>query len=69
MGSDLLSLPLAQRLELVQILWDSIAAEQQGVAATAEEQRLVAERMQALRLDGNPGEDAMLVLADLEQAL
>ena len=69
MGSDLLSLPLAQRLELVQNLWDSIAAEQQGVAATAEEQRLVAERMQALRLDGNPGEDAMLVLADLEQAL
>jgi putative addiction module component (TIGR02574 family) len=69
MGSDLLSLPLAQRLELVQILWDSIAAEQQGVAATAEEQRLVAERMQALRLDGNPGEDAMLVLAELEQAL
>ena len=69
MGSDLLSLPLAQRLELVQTLWDSIAAEQQGVAATSEEQRLVAERMQALRLDGNPGEDAMLVLADLEQAL
>ncbi len=30
MGSDLLSLPLAQRLELVQTLWDLIAAEQQG---------------------------------------
>ena len=68
MGSDLLNLPLAQRLELVQALWDSIAAEQQAVAATAEEQRLVAERMQAFRLDGNPGEDAMLVLAELEQA-
>ena len=40
-----MSLPLAQRLELVQTLWDSIAAEQQGVAATAEEQRLVAERI------------------------
>jgi len=69
MGSDLLNLPLVQRLELVQTLWDSIAAEQQAVAATAEEQRLVAERMQAFRLDGNPGEDAMLVLAELEQAL
>jgi len=45
MGSDLLSLPLAQRLERVQTLWDSIAVEQQGVAATAEEQRLVAERI------------------------
>ena len=30
MGSDLLSLPLAQRLELLQTLWDLIAAEQQG---------------------------------------
>lgn len=45
MGSDLLSLPLAQRLEFVQTQWDSIAAEPQGVAATAEEQRLVAERI------------------------
>jgi putative addiction module component (TIGR02574 family) len=69
MGSDLLNLPLVQRLELVQTLWDSIAAEQQAVAATAEEQQLVAERMQAFRLDGNPGADAMLVLAELEQAL
>jgi putative addiction module component (TIGR02574 family) len=69
MGSDLLNLPLVQRLELVQTLWDSIAAEQQALAATAQEQRLVAERMQAFRLDGNPGEDAMLVLAELEQAL
>ena len=69
MGSDLLSLPLAQRLELVQTLWDSIPAEQQRVAATAEEQQLVAERMQAFRLDGNPAEDAMMVLEELEQAL
>lgn len=29
MGSNLLSLPLAQRLQLVQTLLDSIAAEQQ----------------------------------------
>ena len=28
--NDLLSLPLAQRLELVQSMWDSIAAEQVG---------------------------------------
>ena len=69
MGSDLLSLPLAQRLELVQTLWDSIAAEQQGPPATAHEQRLVAERLEAFRIDGNPGEEALLVLEELEQAL
>ena len=66
MGSDLLNLPLAQRLELVQALWDSIAAEQQGPAATPEEQGLVAARLQAFRLDGNPGDDARRVLDELE---
>ena len=69
MGSELLSLPLEQRLELVQTLWDSIAAERQGPPATAEEQRLVAERLEAFRLDGNPGEEALLVLDALEQSL
>ncbi len=39
------------------------------MAATAEEQRLIAERMQGFCLDGNPGEDAMLVLEELEQTL
>jgi putative addiction module component (TIGR02574 family) len=68
MGSDLLSLPLDNRLELVQTLWDSIAAEQQGPPATADEQRLVAERLDAFHLDGNPGEEALPVLQELEQA-
>ena len=39
------------------------------MAATAEAQRLIAERMQGFCLDGNPGEDAMLVLEELEQTL
>ncbi|MBD2550301.1 addiction module protein [Microcystis elabens FACHB-917] len=69
MGSDLLNLPLAQRLELVQALWDSIAAEQQGLPATRAEQQLVDKRLEAFRLDGNPGDDAFKVLAELEQAL
>jgi len=69
MGSDLLNLPLSQRLELVQDLWDSIAAEQQGPAATPQEQRLVAERLEAFRQDGHPGEDALKVLEELEQAI
>lgn len=69
MGSDLLKLPLAQRLELVQALWDSIAAEQQALPATRAEQQLVDERLESFRLDGNPGDDAFMVLAELEQAL
>ncbi len=68
-GSELLNLPLRQRLELVQTLWDSIAAEQQGPAATPEEQGPVAARLEAFRLDGHPGEDAWRVFNELEQAL
>ncbi|MCE2837761.1 MAG: addiction module protein [Cyanobium sp. 49614_E6] len=67
MGSDLLNLPLSQRLELVQDLWDSIAAEQQGPAATPQEQRLVAVRLEAFRQDGHPGDDALKLLEELEQ--
>jgi len=69
MGSDLLNLPLYQRLELVQDLWDSIAAEQQGPAATPQEQRLVAVRLEAFRQDGHPGDDALKLLEELEQGL
>ena len=69
MGSDLLNLPLSQRLELVQDLWDSIAAEQQGPVATPQEQRLVAERLEAFRQDGHTGEDALKLLEELEQGL
>ena len=42
MVNDLLTLPLSERLELVQTLWDSIAAEQNGPELT----------------DGDPGLDA-----------
>jgi putative addiction module component (TIGR02574 family) len=69
MGSDLLNLPLSQRLELVQDLWDSIAAEQQGPAATPQEQRLVAERLEATSQDEHPGDDALKLLEELEQGL
>jgi len=69
MGSDLLNLPLSQRLELVQDLWDSIAAEQQGPAATPQEQRLVAVRLEAFGQDGHPGDDALKLLEELEQGL
>jgi hypothetical protein len=69
MAQELLSLPLAQRLELVQALWDSIAAEQGGLEPSRQEQRLVEERLEAFHLDGNPGSDALQVLDELEQAL
>ncbi len=67
--NDLLTLPLAQRLELVQSLWDSIAAEQIGPELTEADRQLIDQRLESFLADGNPGLDADEVLNALEQSL
>ena len=69
MVNDLLTLPLAQRLELVQTLWDSIAAEQIGPELTDADQQLIDQRLESFLTDGDTGLDADAVLAALEQSL
>ena len=69
MLNDLLTLPLAQRLELVQSLWDSIAAEQIGPELTEADGRLIDQRPENFLADGDPGLDADEVLDALEQSL
>jgi putative addiction module component (TIGR02574 family) len=67
--NDLLTLPLAQRLELVQRLWDSIAAEQIGPELTETDRQLIDQRLENFLADGDPGLDADAVLDSLEQTL
>ena len=69
MVKDLLTLPLAQRLELVQTLWDSIAAEQSGPELTAADRQLIDQRLESFLADGDPGLDADQVLDALVQTL
>ena len=66
---DLLTLPLAQRLELVQTLWDSIAAEQRGPELTDSDRQLIDQRLERFLADGDPVVDADAVLDGLEQSL
>ena len=66
---DLLTLPLAQRLELVQTLWDSIAAEQNGPDLTDADRQLIDQRLESFLVDGDLGLAADSVLAALEQSL
>ena len=56
--NDLLTLPLVQRLELVQTLWDSIAAEQIGPELTYADQQLIDQRLESFLTDGDTGLDA-----------
>ena len=67
--TDLLTLPLAQRLELVQTLWDSIAAEQNGPDLTDADRQLIDQRLESFLADGYPGVDADAALDSIEQSL
>jgi putative addiction module component (TIGR02574 family) len=67
--NDLLTLPLAQRLELVQTLWDSIAAEQVGPELSDPDRQLIDQRLERFLADGDPGLEADAVLEALEQSL
>jgi len=60
--NDPLRLPLAQRLELVQTLWDSIAAEQSGPELTNADRQLIDQRLESFLADGDPSLDADAVL-------
>ena len=69
MVNDLLTLPLAQRLELVQTLWDSIAADQVGPELSDADRQLIDQRLERFLTGGDPGLDADSVLDGLEQSL
>lgn len=69
MVNDLLTLPLAQRLELVQTLWDSIAAEQIGPELSEADRQVIDQRLERFLVDGEAGLDADEVLNALEQSL
>ena len=62
MVNDLLTLPLAQRLELVQTLWDSIAVEQVGPELTDADRQLIDQRLERFLEGRDPGLDADVVL-------
>jgi len=66
---DLLTLPLAQRLELVQTLWDSIAADQIGPELSEADRLLIDQRLERSLADGDAGLDADEALHALEQSL
>ena len=66
--NDLLTLPLAQRLELVQRLWDSIAAEQIGPELSETDRQVIDQRLEQFLASGDLGLDADAVLDALEQS-
>jgi putative addiction module component (TIGR02574 family) len=48
-AADTLELPVAERLRLVQDIWDSIADSPEALTLTEEDKRLIDERLEACR--------------------
>ncbi|MBS3943517.1 MAG: addiction module protein [Dethiobacter sp.] len=69
MSYNLRELSLHERIRLVEDIWDSIAADQQAILPTAEQQAELDRRLSAYKFDGNRGRLAAEVLADIKHQL
>ncbi len=59
-ATDTLDLSIPERIQLVEDIWDTIAAEAQSVELTEDEKRLIDERLEAYHRtpdSGSPWED------------
>jgi putative addiction module component (TIGR02574 family) len=69
MNAKLRGLPLNERLRLVEDLWDSIAADQDALPLTAEQQTELDRRLDAYEADKNSGRPASDVIAEVRKRL
>lgn len=69
MNPTLRDLPLQQRVQLVEDLWDSIAQDQQALPVTDAQRAELDRRLDAYEQDGNQGRDAATVLTEIRQKL
>jgi putative addiction module component (TIGR02574 family) len=69
MINNLRTLPLLERIQLVEDLWDSIAIEQEGLSLTDAQRAELDRRLDAYESDGIKGRIANEVIADIRQRL
>lgn len=67
--STLRSLPVEQRLHLVEELWDSIAADQGALELTDAQREALDRRLESYEADGNPGDQLEDAIARIRQKL
>ena len=69
MNAKLRSLPLEERIKLVEDLGDSIAAEQQALPITPEQIAELDRRLEAYETDQHTGRPAMDTVSDIRRKL
>jgi putative addiction module component (TIGR02574 family) len=66
---DIFDLPLDERMQLVEDLWDSIAAEQEALPITEAQRAELDRRLEAFERDRDPGRSAAGVIAEIRRRL
>lgn len=69
MNSKLKSLPISEKIQLVEDLWDSIASEQEAVVLTSEQKLELDRRLDAFDIDGAMGRPFGETLEEIRQKL
>ena len=69
MIENLRKLPIVERIQMVEDLWDSIAADQAALSLTDEQRAELDRRLDAYESDGIKGRIASEVIADIRKRL
>ena len=69
MNAKLRELPVEERINLVEDLWDSIAEDRKALPVTPEQRAELDRRLAAYEIDKNRGRQAADVLADIRRRL
>lgn len=63
------SLPIDEKIQLVEDIWDSIATDQSKLQLTKEQKSELDIRLNAYQLDENKGREASIVIRELKKRL
>jgi putative addiction module component (TIGR02574 family) len=69
METKLQLLPVAERIKLVEDLWDSIAADQSALPITADQKAELDRRLDAYAIDANRGQIAIDAVLNIRRRL
>jgi len=69
MKANLRTLPIDQRIRLVEDIWDSIAADQVALPLTDEQRDELDRRLDAYESDKMKGREATVVITDIKKRL
>jgi len=69
MNSKLKNLPISEKIQLVEDLWDSIVSEQDAVPLTAEQKAELDKRLDSFEIDGDLGRPLAEAVAEIREKL